>query len=67
MSSPFYSKISRVSRVRSIMDMGTSDEKRIGEVPTLYYRPFVPDIHGVSGGFAPLFGRYCSKDERFQH
>ena len=35
MSSLFYSKISRVSRVRAITDTGTGDEKRIGEVPTL--------------------------------
>ena len=35
MSSLFYSKISRVSRVRAIMDTDTGDEKRTGEVPTL--------------------------------
>ena len=52
MSSLFYSKISRVSRVRAITDTCTGDEKRRGEVPTLglsytkvkpktWLRPFV--------------------------
>ena len=35
MTTLFYSKISRVSRLRAITDMGTGDEKRIGEVPAL--------------------------------
>ena len=35
MTTLFYSKILRVSRVRAITDTGTGDEKRTGEVPTL--------------------------------
>ena len=31
----FYTKRSRVSRIRVITDMATGDEKRTGEVPTL--------------------------------
>ena len=33
----FYTKRSRVSRIRVITDSGTDDEKRTGEVPTLDY------------------------------
>ena len=33
----FYTKISRVSRVRAVTDTGIGDEKRIGEVPTLRF------------------------------
>ena len=36
MTTLFYSKISRVSRVQAITDTGTGDEKRIGEVPTIH-------------------------------
>ena len=35
MSSLFYTKRSRVSRIRAITDTDTGEEKRTGEVPTL--------------------------------
>ena len=34
MSSLFYTKRSRASRIRAIMDTDTGNEKRTGEVPT---------------------------------
>ena len=38
MSALFYTKRSRVSRVRAITDTDTGDEKRTGEVPTLEFK-----------------------------
>ena len=61
MSSLFYSKIFRVSRVRAITDTGTGDEKRIGEVPTLVG---LSDVSTSVGNFNPdqenrIFGYVC--------
>ena len=38
MTTLFYTKGSRVSRVRAITDTDTGEEKRTGEVPTLWNR-----------------------------
>ena len=62
MSSLFYSKISRVSRVRAITDMGTGDEKRIGEVPTLFI--FIITENFIHSNYVARYICNCNRDFR---
>ena len=51
MTTLFYTKISRVSRVRAITDTSTGDEKRTGEVPTLQCLIVVASFTEIKTGY----------------